>query len=166
MWLDVMLEISLLALATDTTRVITFEWAREAGGYGVGGENHHELSHHGGDPGMLKQLAGVDRGYLARLSRFLGFLRGMEEGGRPLLDHTMVVYGSGMNSGPRGEHSPKNLPLLVAGGGAWGLKHGQHLAHDPERHPPMANVLLAIAQKMGVEAGQFADSTGTISGLI
>jgi len=46
------------------------------------------------------------------------------------------------------------------------LKHGQHLAHDPERHPPMANVLLAIAQKMGVEAGQFADSTGTISGLI
>jgi hypothetical protein len=115
---------------------------------------------------MLKQLAAVDRGYLERLSRFLGFLRQMEEGGRPLLDHTMVVYGSGMNSGPRGEHSPKNLPLLVAGGGAWGLKHGQHLAHDPERHPPMANVLLAIAQKMGVEAGQFADSTGTISGLI
>ncbi len=166
MWLDVMLEISLLAFATDATRVITFEWAREAGGYGVGGENHHELSHHGGDPGMLKRLAGVDRGYLERLSRFLGMLRGMDEGGRPMLDHTMVVYGSGMNSGPSGEHSPKNLPLLVAGGGAWGLKHGQHLAHDPERHPPLANVLLGIAQKMGVETGQFADSTGTIDGLI
>jgi hypothetical protein len=46
------------------------------------------------------------------------------------------------------------------------LKHGQHLAHDPERHPPLANVLLGIAQKMGVETEQFADSTGTIDGLI
>src|SRR4029077_19754245 len=65
--LDVMLEISYLAFLTDTTRVITFEWAREAGGFTPGGENHHELSHHGGDPGMLKKLAQVDRDYLARL---------------------------------------------------------------------------------------------------
>ena len=165
MWLDVMLEISYLAFVTDATRVITFEWAREAGGYGVGGENHHELSHHGGDAGMLKKLAAVDRGYLERLSRFLTFLKSTDEGGRPMLDHTLLVYGSGMNSGPRGEHSPKNLPLLVAGGSACGLKHGQHLAHDPEKHPPLANVLLSVASKMGVETEKFADSTGTLSGL-
>lgn len=165
MWIDVMLELSYLAFATDTTRVITFEWAREAGGFGVGGENHHELSHHGGDPGMLKKLAGVDRGYLERLARFLTFLQSTDEGGRPMLDHTMVVYGSGMNSGPRGEHSPKNLPLLVAGGAAYGLKHGQHIAHDPDKHPPLANVLLTIAQKMGVESEKFADCTGGFSEL-
>ena len=165
MWLDVMLEISYLAFTTDATRVITFEWAREAGGYGVGGENHHELSHHGGDAGMLKKLAAVDRGYLARLDRFLTFLQSTDEGGRPMLDHTMIVYGSGMNSGPSGEHSPKNLPLLVAGGAAWGLRHDQHLAHDPDKHPPLANVLLSVAQKMGVETNQFADSTGALSDL-
>ena len=165
MWLDVMLEISYLAFVTDATRVITFEWAREAGGYGVGGENHHELSHHGGDAGMLKKLAAVDRGYLERLSRFLTFLKSTDEGGRRMLDHTLLVYGSGMNSGPRGEHSPKNLPLLVAGGAACGLKHGQHLAHDPEKHPPLANVLLSVAAKMGVETEKFADSTGTLAGL-
>ena len=165
MWLDVMLEISYLAFTTDTTRVITFEWAREAGGFGVGGENHHELSHHGGDTGMLKKLAAVDRGYLERLGRFLSFLKSTDEAGRPMLDHTMVVYGSGMNSGSNGDHSPKNLPLLVAGGGAWGLKHGQHIAHDPDKHPPLANVLLTVAQKMGVEADRFADSSGTLTEL-
>ena len=166
MWLDVMLELSYLAFVTDTTRVITFEWAREAGGLGVGGENHHELSHHGGDPGMLKKLAAVDRGYLERLSRFMTFLKSTGEGGRPMLDHTMIVYGSGMNSGPRGEHSPKNLPLIVAGGGAYGFKHGQHIAHDPDKHPPLANVLLTVAQKMGAETEKFSDATGAMSELV
>lgn len=165
MWLDVMLEISYLAFLTDTTRVITFEWAREAGGYAPGGQNHHELSHHGGDAGMLKTLGQVDRDYLARLARFLTFLKSTEEGGRTMLDHTMVVYGSGMNSGERGDHSPKNLPLIVAGGSAWGLKHGQHIAHDPEKHPPLSNVLLTTIQKMGVEANKFQDATGTLTGL-
>jgi len=166
MWLDVMLEISYLAFLTDATRVITFEWSREAGGYGGGGENHHELSHHGGDPGMLRSLATIDRFHLERLARFLTFLQSTEEGGRTMLDHTMVVYGSGMNSGEKGDHSPKNLPLLVAGGQAWGLKHGQHLAHDPDKHPPLANVLLTVTQKMGVESEKFQDATGPLTGLV
>ena len=165
MWLDVMLELSYLAFLTDTTRVITFEWAREAGGFAPGGENHHELSHHGGDAGMLKKLGQVDRDYLAKLGRFLTFLQTTEEAGRPMLDHTMVIYGSGMNSGERGDHSPKNLPLLIAGGGAIGIKHGRHLAYDPEKHPPLANVLLTTIQKMGVETDNFQDATGTLTDL-
>lgn len=166
MWLDVMLELSYLAFVTDTTRVITFEWSREAGGYGGGGENHHELSHHGGDPGMLKKLAEIDRFHLSKLDRFLTFLNSTEEGGKTMLDHTMVLYGSGMNSGEKGDHSPRNLPLLVAGGTAWGLKHGQHLAHNQNKHPPLANVLLTVIQKMGVEADKFQDATGTLNGLV
>lgn len=166
MWLDVMLEICYLAFLTDTTRVITFEWSREAGGYGGGGENHHELSHHGGDAGMLQKLATIDRFHIERLARFLTFLQSTEEGGRSMLDHTMVVYGSGMNSGERGDHSPKNLPLLVAGGAAWGLKHGHHLAHHPDKHPPLANVLLTVIQKMGVETAKFQDASGTLTGLV
>ena len=166
MWLDVMLEISYLAFITDTTRVITFEWSPEAGGRGGSGENHHELSHHGGDPGMLKSLAKVDRFHLERLSRFLKLLKDTEEGGGTMLDSTMVMYGSGMNSGTGGAHSPKNLPLLVAGGSGLGLKHGQHLAHDPDKHPPLSNVLLTMAQKMGVEQDTFQDATGTLTGLV
>lgn len=166
MWLDVMLELSYLAFATDATRVIAFEWSREAGGYGGGGENHHELSHHGGDPGMLQKLAAIDRFHLARLGRFLGMLKSTAEGDGTMLDRTVVMYGSGMNSGAGGDHSPKNLPFLVTGGAKLGLKLGRHLAHDPAKHPPLSNAMLSVVQKLGVETNKFADSTGTLSGLV
>ena len=162
MWLDVMLELSYLSLITDTTRVISFEWSREAGGFGGGGENHHELSHHGGDAQMLNRLAQIDRFHLQRLARFLDFLSETTEGDSSMLDNTLVMYGSGMNSGKGGEHSPKNLPLLIAGGNSLGVKHAGHLAHDKDNHPPMSNLLLSIIQKTGVESDQFSDSTSTL----
>lgn len=71
-----------------------------------------------------------------------------------------------MNSGAGGEHLPKNLPLLVAGGYKLGLKHGQHLAHDPNKHPLLSNVLLTLIQKMVVESDKFRDSAGTLTGLV
>jgi len=162
MWIDVMLELSYLAMITDTTRVISFEWSREAGGFGGGGENHHELSHHGGDTQMLKQLAQIDRFHLERLNRFLDFLSATSEGSGSVLDNTVIMYGSGMNSGEGGEHSPKNLPLLVAGGKGLGIRHTGHLSHDPDNHPPLSNLLLSVIQKTGVETEQFADSTSTL----
>ena len=165
MWLDVMLEVTYLAFLTDTTRVVTFEWSREAGGYGGGGENHHELSHHGGDAGMLKKLAEIDRFHVSRLARFMEFLKATADNDSTMLDNTAIIFGSGMNSGEGGEHSPKNLPLLVAGGHRLGLKHGQHLAFDPNNHPPLCNVLLTLAQQLGVPADAFRDSSGTITGL-
>lgn len=165
MWLDVMLEISYLAMLTDTTRVITFQWSREAGGRGGGGENHHELSHHGGDAGMLSKLATIDRFHLSRLKRFLDFMANTKEADGRMLDNTIVLYGSGMNSGEGGAHSPKNLPLLVAGGTKLGLKTGQHLAHEPENHPPLANVLLSVTKAVGIDADRFQDSTGGLVGL-
>jgi hypothetical protein len=146
--------------------VVTFEWSREAGGYGGGGENHHELSHHGGDPQMLEKLANIDRFHLSRLKRFLDLLRTTEDGPGRMLDHTMVLYGSGMNSGEGGGHSPKNLPTLLAGGRRLGLRQGQHLAHDPDEHPPLSNVLLTMAQRMGLESDRFSDATGTLTGLV
>lgn len=165
MWLDVMLELSYLSFVTDTTRVITFEWSREAGGYGGGGENHHELSHHGGDAGMLEKLATIDRFHLGRLARFLKMLKETHDGSSNMLENTIVLFGSGMNSGEGGEHSPKNLPTLVAGGQKLGLRHGQHISHEADRHPPLNNLMLTIAQAMGVESDQFSDATGTLAGL-
>jgi Protein of unknown function (DUF1552) len=162
MWLDVMLELSYLAFITDATRVISFEWSREAGGYGGGGENHHELSHHGGDAGMLAKLASIDRFHLSRLGRFMDMLKKTAEADGTMLDRTMILFGSGMNSGAGGEHSPKNLPTLVVGGHKLGLKHGRHIAHNPDKHPPLSNVLLSLVQKMGLETSKFADATGTI----
>ena len=163
LWLDTMLELAYLAFVTDSTRVITFEWSREASGFGGSGENHHELSHHGGDSGMLKQLAGIDRFHLQRLGHLLSLLQSTPEADGSMLDRTMVLYGSGMNSGQGGEHSPKNLPTLLAGGTALGLRHGQHLTFDEDDHPPLSNLLLKIVQSMGVEADAFADSSGVLA---
>ncbi|MBC8355208.1 MAG: DUF1552 domain-containing protein [Planctomycetes bacterium] len=165
MWIDVMMDLSYLAFVTDTTRVITYEWSREAGGYGGGGENHHELSHHGGDAGMLQKLGIIDRFHLGHLARFMQFLKSTQDGEGNMLDQTMILFGSGMNSGKGGEHSPKNLPLLMAGGHRLGLQHGQHLAFDVDDHPPMANLLLTMVQKMGVETDSFRDATGTLGEL-
>jgi hypothetical protein len=82
-----------------------------------------------------------------------------------MLDHTMVVYGSGMNSGPRGEHSPKNLPLLVAGGSAYGLKHG--LAHRPRSRQTSAALECSSFRrpKDGRGDREVLDSTGEFSEL-
>jgi hypothetical protein len=71
-----------------------------------------------------------------------------------------------MNSGEGGGHSPKNLPTLLAGGRRLGLRQGQHLAHDPDEHPPLSNVLLTMAQRMGLESDRFSDATGTLTGLV
>jgi hypothetical protein len=166
MWIDVCLEIVYLALLTDTTRVVTFEWSREAGGFGIGGENHHELSHHGGDGSMLAKLAAIDKAFLEKLGRFLGMLSKTSEADGSMLDRTVVVYGSGMNSGKGGEHSPKNLPLLVAGGKKLGINLGRHLAFDEEKHPPLSNLLLSVAQAVGCETETFSDATGTLEGLV
>ena len=166
MWIDVCLEIVYLALLTDTTRVVTFEWSREAGGFGIGGENHHELSHHGGDAGMLAKLAAIDKAFLEKLGRFLGMLSKTSEADGSMLDRTVVVYGSGMNSGKGGEHSPKNLPLLVAGGKKLGINLGRHLAFDEEKHPPLSNLLLSVARAVGCETETFSDATGTLEGLV
>jgi hypothetical protein len=167
LWIDVMLELSYLAFITDTTRVITYEWSREAGGLGGNGEDHHHLSHHEGLPANLAKLAEIDRFHLGRLARFMKLLKATREESDTMLDHTIIMLGSGMNSGAeRGDHSKKNLPLLVAGGGKLGLKHNQHLAFNPDKAPPLSNVLLTILQHAGVATDKFADATGTLTGLV
>jgi hypothetical protein len=163
-WIEAMLDLCHLAFQTDTTRVITFQWAREASGFGEGGEDHHELSHHGGDAEMLSKLAAIDRFHIAKFARFLGRLKSTSEFDGTLLDNTVVLYGSGMNSGKGGGHSPKNLPLLLAGGRNRGLRHGAHLKFEIDS-APLSNVLLTTLHSMGVQEERFMDSTGSLSGL-
>jgi hypothetical protein len=163
-WLDVMLELCYLALQTDTTRIIAFEWATEVSGFGGSGEDHHELSHHSGDPDALAKLAEIDRILVGKLAQFLGRLKGATEADGNMLDHTMVLYGSGMNNGDGGGHSPKDLPLLLAGGRKLGLKHGSHLRFETDS-TPLSNVLLTMLRAMGVARDNFMDSTGTLNGL-
>ena len=97
---------------------------------------------------------------LKLFAEFLTKLHHTEEEGESLLDRTMVLLGS--NLGNASSHDTRNMPIVLAGDG---FQHGQHLAFDPQDHPPLCNVYLSMLQQFGVEVDAFASSTGTINGL-
>jgi hypothetical protein len=152
-----------LAFQTDSTRLVTIILNGSSHGSppipGVS-MNHHDLSHHGQDPGKLKQLGLVETEMMKAFGEFLGKLKATSEGGETLLDRSMVFLGS--NLGNASNHSTKNLPVVLAGGG---FKHGQHLAVDAKTPPPMCNLFVSMLQRLGIETDRFGSATGTLTGL-
>lgn len=151
-----------LALASDSTRLITIMLQGSTAAPPIPGVSlgHHDLSHHGKDPGKLEQLQKVEQETIKTIRDLLAKLKGTQEGEANLLDRTMVFMGS--NLGDASSHSVKNLPALLCGGG---FHHGQHLAFDPQNPPPLCNLYVSMLQRLGIEADQFATSTGTLTGL-
>jgi hypothetical protein len=151
-----------LALQTDSTRLITIMLGGSTYVPPIEGVNlgHHDLSHHGKDPGKLAQLKVVEIETMKTLCALLGKLKQTKEEGATLLDRTTVFLGSNLGDGS--SHSVKNLPVLLAGGG---FKHGQHLAFDPQNSPPLCNVYVSLLQRLGIEVNKFSTGTGTLTGL-
>ncbi|MBI1314819.1 DUF1552 domain-containing protein [bacterium] len=151
-----------LALQTDSTRLIMIMLGGSTYAPPIKGVNlgHHDLSHHGKDPGKLEQLKLVEVETMKAVRDLLAKLRETREDAGTLLDRTSVFLGS--NLGDASSHSVRNLPVLLAGGG---FEHGQHLAFDPQHAPPLCNLYLSLLQRLGIEADQFSTSTGTLTGL-
>ena len=151
-----------LALQTDSTRLITIMLAGTTYVPPIQGVTlgHHDLTHHGKDPGKLDQLKTVELETMKTLRDLFAKLKQTPEGDANLLDRTMVFLGSNLGDGS--SHSVKNLPVLVAGGG---FKHGQHLPFDPQNPPPLCNLYVSMLQRLGIETDKFGTSTGTLSGL-
>lgn len=160
-----MYEISRLAFQSDSTRVISLMLdsvnspAIEVDGKTVS-DGYHNLSHHGLSEEKLKQLEVIDKWHMKLLAELFDGLKTFEEEGEPLLERTMVVYGS--NLGNAHAHTCLNLPTLFAGGG---FRHGQHLAFDTQRNYPLPNLFVSMLQRMNIETDKFASSTGTMRGL-
>lgn len=121
---------------------------------------YHNLSHHGRSEAKMAELKAIDLWHMKLLANLFGELKAIREEGESLLDRTMILYGS--NLGNANTHVTTNLPILFAGGG---FKHGQHLAFDTERNYPLPNLFVSMLQRMGIDAGKFASSTGTMRGL-
>lgn len=155
-------DLSHLALQTDSTRLITIMLAGSTFAPPIEGVTlgHHDLSHHGKDPGKLAQLKIVEIETMKTVRDLLGKLRQSREGDANLLDRTTVFLGSNLGDGS--SHSTKNLPVLLAGGG---FRHGQHLPFDPENPPPLCNLYVSMLQRLGIESDRFGTSTGTLTGL-
>jgi hypothetical protein len=149
-----------LALQTDSTRLITIMLAGSTAAPPIDGVNlgHHDLSHHGKDPGKLAQLQIVEVEAMKAVRDLLGKLSQSQEDDGNLLDRTTVFLGS--NLGDASSHSTRNLPVFLAGGG---FKHGQHLHFDPKDPPPLCNLYVSMLQRLGIEADQFGSSKGTLT---
>jgi hypothetical protein len=123
-------------------------------------DGYHSLSHHGKSAKKLDQLKQIDSMHMRLLAKLMEDLKGAKEDGSPLLDRTMILYGS--NLGNASAHTTTNLPTLFMGGG---FNHGQHLVFDTERNYPLPNLFVSMLQRMGIDADKFASSTGTMRGL-
>lgn len=160
-----MFELQRLALQGDVTRVITFQLARETSNrtypeIGVP-DPHHPLTHHGNDPAKIAKVAKINEFHVSLFAEFLQSLRDTKEGGGTLLDHCLYLYGSGM--GNPNVHDHQNLPILVAGGAAGGLRGGRHVVCGDAT--PLANLHLTLLDRVGVRLESFADSNGQIGDL-
>ena len=155
-------DLSHLALQTDSTRLITIMLAGSTFAPPINGVTlgHHDLSHHGKDPGKLGQLKIVEVETMKTVRDLLAKLKQSQEGGANLLDRTTVFLGSNLGDGS--SHSTSNLPVFLAGGG---FQHGQHLHFDPKNPPPLCNLYVSLLQRLGIEADKFGTSTGTLTGL-
>ncbi len=183
-------DLMVMALRTDSTRVITCMIGSEANGGAIPdigiSQTRHGLSHHNGDPEQLRRLTQTDTFLVEQLSYFLDQLKAFEEEGRPLLDTTQVLWGSGMAYGH--SHGNANLPTLFAGGRALGVKHGQHVdfnlpkigqynVADSQNHyricsrpvdgdARLSNLLLTMLQRMDVQTEQFQDSLRPLAEVV
>jgi hypothetical protein len=160
-----MFDLQVLAFQADVTRVITFQLARETSNrtypeIGVS-DPHHPLTHHGNDPAKVEKVARINRFHVSLFAEFLAKMRDTREGNGSLLDHSLLLYGSGMGNGNQHDHD--NLPILVAGGAAGRMRGGRHIRFA--QPTPLASLHLTLLDKVGVRLDSFADSRGKVDEL-
>jgi hypothetical protein len=164
-YLKVMFDLQILALQGDLTRVITMMYGREGSQrtYGEIGipEPHHPLTHHRGNPEWIEKFTRINVYHAENFAYFLGRLKTTPDGEGSLLDHSMVVYGSGL-SDPNA-HSKVNLPTLVAGRANGQLNPGRHIVYSAGT--PMSNLFITLLSCMDVHPASIGDSTGKLQHL-
>ena len=162
-----MFDLLTLAFQTNMTRVSTMIMATEQStrSYREIGvpEGHHGLTHHQGDKDKIEKVARINTFHVQQFAYFLNRLKSVREGEGTLLDHSMIVYGAGISDGNR--HGHENLPTVLAGRANGYFKPGRQIKYAAET--PMANLFVAMLNRMGAPVEQMGDSTGSrrFSGL-
>ena len=158
--LAAMFDVLALALQADATRVASMMLANDLSvqSFGFLGipESHHEVSHHQNDPDKINRYQQINRWYVEQFVKFVQKLKSIPEADGTLLDHSQVLFGSGLSDGNR--HDPDNLPILLAGSAGGTLPLGQHLSFR-SGSTPLCNLYLSMLHRHGIHADQFGDST-------
>ena len=159
---ELMLDLQMLALRTDMTRVSTFMLGRELSNRAYPEiavpDSHHSLSHHGGDAAKIEKLVGISRFHMQQLAWYLERLRSTPDGDGSLLDSTVVFAGASL--GEPNEHDCMDLPAIIAGGGVRG---GHHVALAEET--PLCDLMLSVIRSMGVTIEKFGDSRRPVANV-
>ena len=160
-----MFDLETIAYQCDLTRVITMMIGHEHSGMtypqiGVP-DSHHPISHHQREPEKVAKVALINKYHVKMFSYFLEKLRNTPDGDGSLLDHTTMMYGAGIADS--NSHSPVDIPLILAGGGAGHLKGGRHVRF---KNMPLANLHLTLLDQFGVHRDHIGDSTGRVDARI
>jgi hypothetical protein len=162
---NLMFDLQVLAFQCDLTRVVTLMLGHEHSGMtypqiGVP-DAHHPISHHQQEPDKVAKVAKINAYHVQMFARLLGKLQATPDGDGTLLDHMTMMYGAGMADS--NSHSPIDIPMILAGGGAGHLKGGRHIRF---KNVPLANLHLTLLEMFGVHRESMGDSTGRIDARI
>lgn len=162
-----MLDIMALAFWSDASRVSTFMFGNSVSNRnfsfleGVHG-NHHSISHHMEKPETLEEYIRIAAWHIEQYAYFVRKLKSIKEGDSTLLDNAMIMFTSDLRDGNR--HSPRNLPIVLAGRGGGKIRPGRNLIF--EKDTPLANLYMTMLESMNIEESSFGDSTGTLSSIM
>lgn len=162
---DTLFEMLVLAYQADITRVSCFQMARELSGrtypnIGVP-EGHHTVSHHQLNPHNIEQYTKINIHQVSLFSKLIDRMHNTPDGDGSLLDHSIMMYGTGMGDGDH--HTPYDLPVILVGGGSGQMKGGRHIRYA--MHTPFMNLGLTLLDKVGVQVDSISDSTGLLTNL-
>ena len=158
-------DLLVLAYQADVTRVSCTQMARELSGrtypdIGVP-EAHHSVSHHQLEPHNIEQYTKINTHHMSLFARLIEKMHNTSDGDGTLLDHTILLYGTGMGDGDH--HTPYNLPVTLVGGGGGQLAGGRHMKY--ELNTPFMNLGVTLLEKVGVHVDRVSDSTGRLEDL-
>jgi hypothetical protein len=160
---SLMYDLAAVAFEANVTRVFTYMKSRDASqrvypNIGVN-EPHHAMSHHGNNPEKISGLVKLNTYHVSLFAKFLQKMQATPDGDGSLLDHSLILYGSGMSESD--QHSRLDVPTLLVGGGSGGMKGNRHIKADKET--PLANLMLALANKFDCDIDKFGISTGRLA---
>jgi len=164
-YMQVLCDLIVLAVQTDSTRVISYVVANESSNrtypeIGIH-DGHHQTSHHQNDPRKIAMLRKINTYHIQQLAYLLKKLKSTREGDGTLLDHSMIVYGCGNADGDR--HNHDNLPTLICGQAGGTIATGRHIHYNKET--PIANLWLSMLDRMDASVDAFGDATGRLAEL-
>ena len=162
---QLMFDLQTVAFQTDSTRIATFMIGREGSNntyrqIGVP-DAHHGISHHRGDAEKVEKLTKINEHHLAQFAKWIEKLSKIQDGDGTLLDHSMIVYGSGLSDGNR--HYHHDLPVVIAGGANKSLSMGRHVRYANDT--PLTNLYVSLLDRFGVKPETLGDSNGRLTDL-